>query len=137
MRLNDNGNGMPADKLRAVQRARLEEMLLVWLPLASDPAESQAEKAVGLALKIMERQAMLDGFDLKCSKSGEEADGPRFADPVELAKRVKAVSPVLMAACGGRLASDKWPCACSARLLYFKAGSLATASRRVSTSWCV
>jgi len=88
---------MSADKLREVQRARLEEMLSVWLPLAAKPSEPQAEKAVGLVLKIMERQTGLDGLDLKGCKSGEESDGPRFADPVELAERVAAVSPVLIA----------------------------------------
>ena len=72
-------------------------MLAAWLPLAGDSKEPQAEKAVGLALNIMERQAALDGFDLKGSKSGDEPNGPRFADSVELAERVRKVSPILMA----------------------------------------
>lgn len=98
-----NGNSHSPDRLRRLQRSRLETLLAAWLPVASDPAEAQAEKAVGLALKIMERQAALDGLDLKGGKPGEELEAVHFADPQELAERIKTVSPILMA----RLRGDK------------------------------
>lgn len=50
-------------------------------------------KAGTFVLKVLERLARLDGLD---AAEKRELTVAELADPVELAKRVKAVSPVLM-----------------------------------------
>lgn len=50
-------------------------------------------KAGAFVLKVLERLARLDGLD---AAEMRELTVAELADPVELAKRVKAVSPVLM-----------------------------------------
>jgi len=50
-------------------------------------------KAGAFVLKVLERLARLDGLD---AAEKRELTVAELADPVELAKRVKAVSPVLM-----------------------------------------
>jgi len=78
---------------RERMRARLETLLGVWIPAATD-AENLSDKAVLVTLKIMERQAELDRLD---AGPEEKPAASRFADPLELARRVAVVSPVLTA----------------------------------------
>ena len=51
-------------------------------------------KAGAFVLKVLERLARLDGLD---AAEKREVTLTEVADPVELARRVRAVSPVLMA----------------------------------------
>jgi len=58
-----------------------------------EPLES-GFKAGAFVLKVLERLARLDGLD---AAEKRELTVAELADPVELAKRVEAVSPVLLA----------------------------------------
>ena len=94
---------------RTRQRAVCGQLLERWVPLAT--AETLALRSEGRAgpvideepfeaglkagafvLKVLERLARLDGLDAVETK---EPSVKRFADPVELAERIKSVSPLL------------------------------------------
>lgn len=93
------------------QRAVCYEMLERWVPVAASAAlavrsegrngpvidEEPLEaglKAGSLVLKVLERLARLDGLDVVEKR---EPTLPEVADPVELARRVRVVSPLLVA----------------------------------------
>ena len=96
---------------RARQREVCRKLLERWLPLAvadelalrkegrsgpvidDDPFEAGL-KAGGFVLKVLERLARLDGLD---SSEKHDPGASEMADPVELARRVQVVSPVLAA----------------------------------------
>ncbi len=86
------------------------ELLQRWVPVATSPQlavrkegrsgpvidEEPLEagfKAGAFVLKVLERLARLDGLDVEETR---DLNALELADPVELAKRVEAVSPVLM-----------------------------------------
>jgi len=85
-------------------------LLESWLPIATFQALANAEEKAGdpnrekaldsglkagaFILKILERLARLDGLD---AADREETPTNDFTDPLELARRVQVVSPVLMA----------------------------------------
>ena len=95
------------DRQRAVCYALLER----WVPVAAsatlalrsegrcgpvideEPLEAGL-KAGAYVMKVLERLARLDGLD---AAEKRELTVTEMADPVELARRVRAVSPVLMA----------------------------------------
>ena len=96
---------------RERQRAVCHRLLERWVPVAASEAlalqkegragpvieEEPLEaglKAGAFVLKVLERLARIDGLD---AVEKRELTVTEMADPVELAKRVRAVSPVLMA----------------------------------------
>ena len=99
------------EERRARQRAVCYALLERWVPVAASAAlalrtegrtgpvldEEPLEaglKAGAYVLKVLERLARLDGLD---AAEKREVTVTEMADPVELARRVRAVSPVLMA----------------------------------------
>ncbi len=103
--------GDPVEERRERQRKVCVQLLERWVPVAAsadlavkekgrsgpivneEPLEAGL-KAAGLVLKLLERLAKLDGLD---AAEKRELTVTETADPVELARRVRAVSPVLMA----------------------------------------
>lgn len=99
------------EERRERQRAVCHQLLERWVPLAAsavlalckegrtgpvideEPLEAGL-KAGAFVLKVLERLARLDGLD---AAEKRELSVTKMADPVELARRVRAVSPVLMA----------------------------------------
>jgi len=99
------------EERRERQRAVCYQLLERWVPLAAsatlalckegrtgpvideEPLEAGL-KAGAFVLKVLERLARLDGLD---AAEKRELTVLKMADPVELARRVQAVSPVLMA----------------------------------------
>ena len=96
---------------RARQRAVCHELLKRWVPVAASEALAVSKKgrngeiideepleaglkAGALVLKLLERLSKLDGLDTE--EKPEPVTGERV-DLVELARRVKTVSPVLAA----------------------------------------
>jgi len=63
-------------------------------PVIDEEPLEAALKAGALVLKLLERLARLDGLD---AAEKRELTVTETADPVELARRVRTVSPVLMA----------------------------------------
>ena len=99
------------EERRERQRAVCHALLERWVPVAASAAlalrtegrtgpvidEEPLEaglKAGAFVLKVLERLARLDGLD---AAEKREVTVTEMADPVELARRVRAVSPVLMA----------------------------------------
>ena len=99
------------EERRERQRAVCIALLERWVPVAASAAlalrtegragpvidEEPLEaglKAGAFVLKVLERLARLDGLD---AAEKRELSVTEMADPVELARRVRAVSPVLMA----------------------------------------
>ena len=99
------------EKRREQQRAVCLQLLERWVPIAASPAlalrkegrtgpmidEEPLEaglKAGAYVLKVLERLAHLDGLD---AAEKRELTVKKMADPVELARRVRVVSPILMA----------------------------------------
>ena len=62
-------------------------------PVVDEEPLEAGFKAGAFVLKVLERLARLDGLD---AAEKRELTVAELADPVELAQRVKAVSPVLM-----------------------------------------
>ena len=112
-------NGPPASDALEIGRTRQREVCLKllerWVPLAvADDLAIQKEgrsgpvvdeepfeaglKAGAFVLKVLERLARLDGLD---AVEKREVTVAEMADPVELARRVQVVSPVLTARLGG------------------------------------
>jgi hypothetical protein len=101
----------PGEKRRERQRKVCAQLLERWVPVAAsadlavreegrsgpiineEPLEAGL-KAAGIVLKLLERLAKLDGLD---AVEKRELTVTQTADPVELARRVRAVSPILMA----------------------------------------
>lgn len=99
------------EERRERQRAVCYQLLERWVPLAAsatlalrsegragpvideEPLEAGL-KAGAFVLKVLERLARLDGLD---AAEKRELTVMKMADPVELARRVRAVSPVLTA----------------------------------------
>jgi len=99
------------DERRERQRVVCFQLLERWVPVAAsadlavreegrsgpvideEPLEAGL-KAGAFVLKVLERLARLDGLD---AAEKRELTVTEMADPVELARRVRAVSPVLMA----------------------------------------
>ncbi|MEI6562655.1 MAG: hypothetical protein WCO68_11355 [Verrucomicrobiota bacterium] len=96
---------------RERQRAVCHVLLECWIPVAtSDRLALRSEgrtgpvideealeaglKAGAYVLKVLERLARLDGLD---AAEKRELTAGNAVDPVELARRVRAVSPMLMA----------------------------------------
>lgn len=106
---------------RERQRSVCAQLLERWVPVAAsselalreegrsgpvideEPLEAGL-KAGAFVLKLLERLARLDGLD---AVEKREVTATEPADPMELAQRVRIVSPILMA----RLASDALPSA--------------------------
>ncbi|MDD5351213.1 MAG: hypothetical protein PHQ12_13465 [Chthoniobacteraceae bacterium] len=105
------GEERKAGEGRDRQRAVCYQMLERWVPVAATAAlalrsegrngavidEEPLEaglKAGALVLKVLERLARLDGLDVVEKR---EPTLVAVADPVELARRVRVVSPVLTA----------------------------------------
>ncbi len=63
-------------------------------PVIEEAALESGLKAAGIVLKLLERLAKLDGLD---AAEKREVTVRRTADPLELTRRVQAVSPILMA----------------------------------------
>ena len=99
------------EERRERQRAVCYALLERWVPVAASAAltlrsegrtgpvldEEPLEaglKAGAYVLKVLERLARLDGLD---AAEKRELTVTEMADPVELARRVRAVSPVLVA----------------------------------------
>ena len=99
------------EERREHQRAVCHKLLERWVPIAASPAlalrtegrtgpvidEEPLEaglKAGAYVIKVLERLARLDGLD---AAEKQELTVTKMADPVELARRVRAVSPILMA----------------------------------------
>ena len=100
------------EERRERQRSVCHQLLERWVPVAASAAlalrteggragpvldEEPLEaglKAGAFVLKVLERLARLDGLD---AAEKRELTVTEMADPVELARRVRAVSPVLMA----------------------------------------
>lgn len=97
------------DQERARQREVCHELLGRWVPLATSEAlaiekevrgkavldEEPVEtglKAGAFVLKVLERLARLDGLD---AAEKREVTLTEVADPLELARRVEAISPLL------------------------------------------
>ena len=96
---------------RERQRAVCYQLLDRWVPVATsatlairsegragpvideEPMEAGL-KAGAYVVKILERLARLDGLD---AAEKQEMTVTEMADPVELARRVRVVSPILMA----------------------------------------
>ena len=107
-------NGPEAGRTR--QRQVCGELLDRWVPLATsealalrsegrggpvideDPFEAGL-KAGAFVLKVLERLARLDGLD--AAEKKEITLGDNRATPLELAERVKAVTPLLQRRVGG------------------------------------
>ena len=107
------------EQRRERQRDACVQLLESWLPIATLQAlansdvkstEPNREKALesglkagAFVLKLLERLARLDGLD-----AADKGDAPanELADPLELARRVQVVSPVLMARLRGRGGED-------------------------------
>jgi hypothetical protein len=101
----------PTDERREQQRTVCFKLLERWVPVAAsadlavreqgrsgpiideEPLEAGL-KAAGLVLKLLERLARLDGLD---AAEKRELTLTEMADPVELARRVHTVSPLLIA----------------------------------------
>jgi len=99
------------EKLRERQRAACLKLLDRWLPIAAtetlairkegragpvideEPLEA-ALKAGAFILKLLERLSRLDGLD---APEKQDSALSKMADPVELARRVRIVSPILIA----------------------------------------
>lgn len=99
------------EKLRERQRDACLKLLDRWLPIAAtetlairkegraglvideEPLEA-ALKAGAFILKLLERLSRLDGLD---APEKQDITLSKMADPVELARRVRIVSPILMA----------------------------------------
>lgn len=93
---------------RAQQRKVCLRLLERWVPVATAEAVALGKegtvldeealeagfKAGAFVLKVLERLARLDGLDAAEKK---ELTVAQVADPAELARRVEAVSPALMA----------------------------------------
>ena len=79
---------------RERQRAVCYQLLERWVPAAASEPVEEGLKAATLVLKILERLARLDGLD---AAEKRELTVTELADPVELARRVRVVSPLLMA----------------------------------------
>ena len=77
-------------KDRTRQREVCLKLLDQWLPVASE-ASDKGLRAGAFVLKVLEQLKGLDGLDLPEDKAQEPVDFE------ELARRVGAVSPVLMA----------------------------------------
>lgn len=101
----------PLEERRARQREVCLKLLERWVPVAASAELAVKEagrsgpiineepldaglKAGAFVLKLLERLARLDGLDLAEKR---EATATEMADPVELARRVRVVSPILMA----------------------------------------
>ncbi|MCX6966949.1 MAG: hypothetical protein NTZ46_04065 [Verrucomicrobia bacterium] len=99
------------EERRERQRAVCLALLERWVPVAASAAlalrtegksgpvidEEPLEaglKAGGFVLKVLERLARIDGLD---AAEKRELTVTETADPAELARRVRVVSPVLMA----------------------------------------
>ncbi len=99
------------EERRERQRAVCLALLERWVPVAASAAlklrtegktgpvidEDTLEaglKAGGFVLKVLERLARIDGLDVAEKR---EVTLTETADPAELARRVRVVSPVLMA----------------------------------------
>jgi len=99
------------EESRARQRVICAALLDKWVPLATAEAlavqgESRGKpvideeafesglKAGAFVIKVLERLARLDGLDAAEKK---EVTVSEFADPLELARRIRVVSPVLLA----------------------------------------
>lgn len=98
------------EQRRQRQRDVCAQMLERWVPIASpelavrregrsgpvidEAAMEDGLKAGAIVLKLLERLAKLDGLD---AAEKREVTVRRTADPLELARRVQAVSPILMA----------------------------------------
>lgn len=97
------------EERRALQRQVCHDLLERWVPLATSEAFAIAKetrgktviedepvdtglKAGAFVLKVLERIARLDGLD---AAEKRELTVTETADPVELARRVEAVSPIL------------------------------------------
>ena len=101
---------------RALQRDACVQLLESWLPVAAikNPATGSSGnlpdketldsglKAGAFVLKLLERLARLDGLD---ATDDPEPPKSEKVDPLELARRVQVVSPVLMA----RLRGEELP----------------------------
>lgn len=98
-----------AEGRRERQRAICGELLERWVPLATaealcieketrgksvieDDAFDAGLKAGAFVLKVLERLARLDGLD---AAEKREVTLSETADPLELAKRIEQVSPIL------------------------------------------
>lgn len=99
------------EERRERQRLVCAELLKKWVPLATSEALALARevrgkpvieeealetglKAGAFVLKVLERLARLDGID---AAEKREMVVSEFADPLELARRVRAISPLLTA----------------------------------------
>jgi len=99
------------EERRERQRMVCYQLLERWVPLAASATLALREegrtgpvideepleaglKAGAFVLKVLERLARLDGLD---AAEKRELTVMKMADPVELARRVQAVSPILMA----------------------------------------
>ncbi|HWL54717.1 MAG TPA: hypothetical protein VNQ90_19910 [Chthoniobacteraceae bacterium] len=99
------------EERRERQRLVCAELLKKWVPLATSEALALARevrgkpvieeeafetglKAGAFVLKVLERLARLDGVD---AAEKREMVVSEFADPLELARRVRAISPLLTA----------------------------------------
>jgi hypothetical protein len=109
---------------RARQRQVCAELLERWVPLATaealalrketrgkpiideEPLEAGL-KAGAFVLKVLERLAKLDGLD---AAEKREVTLTETADPLELARRVQAVSPVLAGRLNGGSPTGKPGC---------------------------
>lgn len=99
------------EERRERQRQVCSQLLERWVPVAAsadlavreegrsgpvideEPLEAGL-KAAALVLKLLERLARLDGLD---AAEKRELTVTEWADPAELARRVRVVSPLLMA----------------------------------------
>jgi|GEM_PF-2155855 len=105
------GSEAGLEESRTRQRAICAALLEKWVPLATAEAlavqgESRGKpvleeeafetglKAGAFVLKVLERLARLDGLD---AAERKEVTVSEFADPLELARRIRVVSPVLLA----------------------------------------
>ena len=98
------------EQRRQRQRDVCAQLLEHWVPIASpelavrkegrngpvieENALEEGLKAGAIVLKLLERLAKLDGLD---AAEKREVTVRRTADPLELARRVQTVSPILIA----------------------------------------
>jgi len=108
---------------RKHQRAVCLQLLERWVPIATSPNLALCKegktgpvideepfeaglKAGAYVIKVLERLAQLDGLD---AAEKRELTVTKTADPLELARRVQAVSPILMARLQLASAPDNQP----------------------------